>query len=71
MKLDGQTHALGPGVVFAYAPTTCCEIHTDPRDTMVKYFLSFAGTDVSARLKRCGVTPGRARQLAEIGRAHV
>jgi len=64
VKLDGQSHALGPGVVFAYAPTTRCEIHTDPRDPMVKYFLSFAGADVPARLRRCGVPPGRARQLA-------
>ena len=64
VKLDGQPHALGPGVEFAYAPTTRCEIHTDPRDPMVKYFLSFAGAGVPARLRRCGVPPGRARQLA-------
>ena len=64
VKLDGKSHALGPGVVFASAPTTRCEIHTDPHDTMVKYFLAFAGTEVPARLRRCGVPPGRARQLA-------
>jgi AraC-like DNA-binding protein len=64
VKLDGKPHVLGPGVVFACAPTTRCEIHTDPRDPMVKYFLSFAGADVPSRLKRCGMAPGRARQLA-------
>jgi len=64
VTLDGKTHALGPGVVFACAPTTRCEIHTDPHDTMEKYFLSFAGGEVPARLRRCGVPPGRARQLA-------
>ena len=64
VRLDRRRHALGPGVVFAYAPTTRCEIHTDPRDPMVKYFLTFAGTDVARRLKRCGVPLGATRQLA-------
>ena len=64
VRLDGKPHGLGPGVVFACAPTTQCEIHTDPHDTMEKYFLAFAGTAVPARLRRCGVPPGRARQLA-------
>jgi AraC family transcriptional regulator len=64
VKLDGKPHALGPGVVFVTAPTTRCEIHTDPRDALVKYFLAFAGAAVPARLRRCGVTSGRARQLA-------
>jgi AraC family transcriptional regulator len=41
--LDGRTHDLVPGAVFAYAPTTRCEIHTDPKDPMVKYFLTLAG----------------------------
>jgi AraC-like DNA-binding protein len=64
VKLDDRPHALGPGVVFAYAPTTRCEIHTDPEDTMEKYFLAFAGSSAPARLRRGGVPPGRARQLA-------
>jgi AraC family transcriptional regulator len=64
VRLDRQRHALGPGVVFAYAPTTHCEIHTDPSNPMVKYFLSFAGPQVAARLRRCGVPPGSTRQLA-------
>ncbi|MCX6955582.1 MAG: AraC family transcriptional regulator [Verrucomicrobia bacterium] len=64
VKLDGREHALGPGVVFAYTPTTRCEIRTDPADPMVKYFLSFAGSQVPLRLRRCGVPPGRARLLA-------
>jgi AraC-like DNA-binding protein len=64
LQLGHMKHVLGSGTVFAYAPTTRCEIHTDPTDPMVKYFLSFAGAGVATRLKRCGVTPGRARQLA-------
>ncbi len=64
VRLDRRQHTLGPGMVFAYAPTTDCEIHTDPRNPMVKYFLSFSGAGVPLRLRRCGVPLGSARQLA-------
>lgn len=64
VQLDAKAHTLGPGMVFATAPTTRCEIHTDPRDPMEKYFLAFAGAEGPARLRRCGVPAGRARQLA-------
>ncbi len=64
VRLDRHRHTLGPGTVFAYAPTTDCEIHTDPRNPMVKYFLSFSGAGVPLRLRRCGVPLGSARQLA-------
>jgi AraC family transcriptional regulator len=64
VKLGRKQHTLGPGMVYAYAPTTRCEIRTDPRDPMVKYFLSVTGADVTKRLQRCGVAPGRVRQLA-------
>jgi len=64
VRLDERRHALGPGVVFVYAPSTHCEIHTDPRDPMVKYFLSFAGAQAPVRMRRCGVALGDARQLA-------
>ena len=67
VKLDGRQQVLGPGMAFAYTPTTRCEIHTDPGDPMVKYFLTFAWVDVPRRLKRCGVPPGRVRQLAAHG----
>src|SRR6476620_4501630 len=43
VELDDRSHPLSPGVVFAYGPTTHCEIHNDPADPMLKYFISFAG----------------------------
>jgi AraC family transcriptional regulator len=64
LRLDRRRQALRPGMVFAYAPTTDCEIRTDPGDPMVKYFLGLAGHGVAARLRRCGVPPGGVRQLA-------
>lgn len=64
VRLDRRRHELRPGMVFAYAPTTDCEIHAEPSDPLVKYFLALAGTEVAARLRRCGVAPGSVRQLA-------
>jgi AraC-like DNA-binding protein len=64
VTLDERRHELRPGMVFAYAPTTHCEIHADPADPMEKYFLCIAGRDVAGRLRRCGIESGAARQLA-------
>lgn len=64
LRLDGRRHALGPGVVFCYGPTMRYQAQADPGDPMLKYFLCFAGTAVASRLRRCGVPPGAARQLA-------
>ncbi len=64
VTLDGVTHPLRPGVVFAYAPTMRYEIRTDPANPMVKYFLAVAGRDVRQRLRRCGIALGGTRQLA-------
>lgn len=63
-RLDGTAHALGPGTVFAYGPTTEYEVSSEPRDPMVKYFVALGGREVRARLKRCGVDVGTARELA-------
>src|SRR4051812_42705769 len=40
VRLDQRRHLLGSGMVFFYAPTTHCEIRTDPNNPMVKYFLT-------------------------------
>lgn len=64
VQLATVRHALRPGVVFAYAPTTPYEIHTDPQDPMVKHFVAFAGREARRRLQRCGLEVGGARQLA-------
>lgn len=65
--LDGSRHELQPGSVFCYAPDTLCEIHTDPRHPMVKYFLSFAGRRTAGRLEAAGMECGSVRTLAAHG----
>src|ERR1041384_3481872 len=64
VQLDNERHELAPGVVFAYAPTTRCEIHNDPADPMLKFFVSVAGREVPRRLRRSGLPPGAVRTLA-------
>jgi AraC family transcriptional regulator len=64
VTLDGKEQALGPGTVFAYAPNTHCALRADPRDPMVKYFISMRGRGAAARLQRSGVKPGEVRVLA-------
>jgi len=63
VTLGGRRQEIGPGMAYAYAPTTRYEMHTDPRDPLVKYFMCFAGTEAVSRLRRCGVPPGRVRRL--------
>ncbi len=67
VTLDGRRQALSAGSIFAYAPTTHCEIRTDPLAPMVKYFILVSGTEVARRLRRAGVPVARTRWLA----AHV
>lgn len=64
LRLDAATHRLSPGSVFAYGRNTHCDILTDPRRPMLKYFVSLAGTGASRRLQRCGVGPGQLRELS-------
>jgi AraC-like DNA-binding protein len=62
--LDGRTHALHAGVVYAYGPHTRCRLETDPREPLVKFFLCLAGAEVAPRLRRAGIAVGGARPLA-------
>jgi len=64
VELDGVKHELKPGGVFAYAPSTACEMRTDPARPMLKYFVCFAGAGAGRRLRRAGVGPGDVRTLA-------
>jgi AraC family transcriptional regulator len=61
VTLDGVKHPLKPGTLFAYSRDTHCEIRTDPRKPLVKYFVCFAGTDAIKKLAVAGLAPGKVR----------
>lgn len=65
--LDGATHALSPGVVFAYGPSTHHRITCTQSSGMTKYFIDFFGDDAAAWLARCQLAPGSARQVFDVG----
>lgn len=67
VTLDGRTHALAAGSVFATAPNTRCEIHTHPERVLTKYFVACTGTACAPRLTRAGVAPGRVRFVPGAG----
>lgn len=45
LTLDGIKVALLPGSVFGYPPFTAHLIETDPHDPLIKYFITFAGSE--------------------------
>lgn len=61
--LDGVRQELGAGSVFGYAPDTPCEIHTDPRFPLMKYFICFSGRGAATRLRAAGLGDGQVRRL--------
>jgi len=63
IELAGVRHALTPGTVFTYGPTTRCVMGTNPSRPMVKYFVCLGGKRATARLKQAGVPVGRVRGL--------
>ncbi|CAM2866794.1 helix-turn-helix transcriptional regulator [Rariglobus hedericola] len=62
--LDGVRYELRPGSLFSYAPSTRCEMATDPQKPMLKYFICFTGANAGPRLKRAGVAAGVGITLA-------
>ncbi|WP_438481316.1 helix-turn-helix domain-containing protein [Oleiharenicola lentus] len=62
--LDGIKFPLKAGAVFSYQQDTVCEIHTDPHDCLVKYFICLAGRNAPTQLKQAGVRTASATQLA-------
>ncbi|MBN2195542.1 MAG: AraC family transcriptional regulator [Polyangiaceae bacterium] len=58
LVLDGTTYTLTPGTLFAYGPEVSHRITTDPHATLVKYFVSMAGTEAESLLRQYGPVPG-------------
>lgn len=67
VTLDGSRHELGPGSVFASAPTTSCTMRTDAANPMVKYFVCLTGRRALRLLGRAGLKVGDVRRLASHG----
>lgn len=60
----GREHRIGPGSIFAYAPEMKCQIRTDPKAPLVKFFFALAGTEVADHLAEARLPPGSVRRYA-------
>lgn len=58
LSLGAETFSLSPGTLFAYGPGIPHRISSDPRATLVKYFVSMAGMEAESLLRRFGPAPG-------------
>ena len=67
VTLRNRGHRLVPGTVFAYGPGVSHDIWTDASDTLVKFFVSFAGREAAGLLRRCGVPAGSVIQTRAPG----
>lgn len=64
LVLGRQRHALQAGSVFSYGPGVAHRIRTSPERRLRKYFLDFTGPGAAGLLRRCGLAPGTAVQIA-------
>lgn len=51
VTLSGQTHEVHAGTVFAYTPRTPHDIRATGKQSLVKYFVDFTGTEAEAKLE--------------------
>ena len=58
LKLNRVEQGLQAGSVFSYGPGVTQEILTQPQATLVKYFVTFAGTSAAQRLAGCQLRSG-------------
>lgn len=67
LLLDGQAHALRPGVVFSYAPGIAQRIRSSAASPLRKYFVDFVGRNARHLLADVQLAPGAALQLTTSG----
>ena len=67
LVLNGEDYTLSGGTLFAYGPGIPQDITTDSRQTLVKYFVDFAGTRGEELLTEFGPAPGSVVQSSAPG----
>jgi AraC-like DNA-binding protein len=67
LTLLQRAQSLSAGTVFCYGPRTAHRIESAIATPMTKYFVDFIGTRAEAVLTSCGLAPGRAVQVSNVG----
>jgi len=58
LRLEGETHQLRPGSVFAYGPGTAYTLQARGESGWSKYFVDFGGTAAGEQLRAAGLEAG-------------
>ncbi|ACB74709.1 transcriptional regulator, AraC family [Opitutus terrae PB90-1] len=66
LQMNGRSHALTRGCVFAYGPGIAHAITTDPADRLSKYFVNFSGRGAAAVMRSAGLTLGECHAVAAV-----
>ena len=65
LTLNGNSCDLAAGIIFTYGPGIPQEILSDPRDTLVKYFVDFTGNPAKEIVDQYGPLPGTVAQTTD------
>lgn len=64
LVMQGQSYPLVAGTLFVYGPGVAHDITTDPGNTLVKYFVDFAGREAGRMLTAADLRPGEVFQTS-------
>jgi AraC-like DNA-binding protein len=67
LELNGEKHALKPGMVFSYAPGIAHRIRSSAENRLRKYFVDFSGRRAKSLLTAAQLAPGAVVQLTASG----
>jgi AraC-like DNA-binding protein len=66
LTLDGKSHLISAGAVFAYGPAVPHHITTDSRDLLEKYFINLSGPRAPQLLGEAGLSPGTVAHVTSV-----
>ncbi len=58
LKINGESYAINPGMIFSYGPGIPHIIRSDPDNMLLKYFVDFTGPAVMLLLKNISMEKG-------------
>jgi AraC-like DNA-binding protein len=64
LRMNGKSHRLVPGAVFAYGPGVAHDIQVAGGRPLVKYFVGFVGAETRRLMKSPGAEPGQVVQTS-------
>ncbi|HTQ38860.1 MAG TPA: AraC family ligand binding domain-containing protein [Pirellulales bacterium] len=66
LELRGKRYNLIPGTVFGYVPNSSLAIQADPRQLMLKYYITFIGKHAKKLLESIGFAPAGITQISHV-----